>query len=160
SGLTTAQEASCVRWEKLFPHVDIARDADCSSSGVQIRFTAVRFHLGHTRMRLLDTETTVNDGRTVKDGIAIRLVDGKSVAEALNYGLDGVNSRIEAKPAVLAPAGWSRSQRYVEHVGLLRIDGKELHRFSNRDSISAILCLHDSDWHGDYDATVPVLFYQ
>jgi hypothetical protein len=152
--------ASCVRWQQLFQHVQIVREAECSVGGTQIRFTAVRFHLGHTRMRLVDTETIVNEGRTVKDGIAIRLIDGKSIAEALNYGLDGVNSKIGAKPSVLAPAGWSRSQRYVEHVGLLRIDGKELHKFSTRDSISAVLCLHDSEWYGDYDAMVPVLFYQ
>ena len=67
--------------------------------------------------------------------------------------------RIGSTVVALIPAGWSRSQRFLEHVGLLRIDGEELHRIFDKPSLSTILCLHDTQRFGDYDALVPVAFF-
>ncbi len=59
----------------------------------------------------------------------------------------------------IAPAGWSASLRRVDQVGMLKIDGKQYAEFDDRDSLSAIVCLHSPlQQFREYEYQVPVFF--
>jgi hypothetical protein len=149
-----------IHWEQLTPYVKVINEGLYTTrNGTQIKFVAVQFHLGYVKLRLLDTKQVVDSNRRVEGGVSRSFVNGREVAEILNYGLEGVLQRQGKKIVVLAPAGWSRSQRYLEHVGLLRINGREIHKISNRAGMSAILCLNDTHEYPNYDAFVPVVFF-
>lgn len=156
----TASREFRIDWEHTEPYIEIVRDGKyTNSNGTEIQFAAIRFHLGHVKLRLLDTRETIDSGRVVDSGISRSTVDGRSYAEILNYGLEGVLQRQSRETIALAPAGWSRSQRFLEHVGLLRVGGRQIHPLSDRSGLSAILCLNDASGFSGYDAFVPVLFF-
>jgi hypothetical protein len=153
-----SSQQSIFRWEEIAPKVHILREQTYRSGNVVIEYTAVRFHLGHVNLRLLDTELVVNAGRDVLGGIARVMVDGKARGEILSYSLEGVLARLQKPPIVLVPAGWSKSQRTVDHTGLLRIDGKQLHSFDSRPSMSALLCVREAAEAKGNKAAAPVVF--
>lgn len=157
--LDSAAVAESIQWQPLRDHVEIVRDGKYSTPRGNIEFNAIRFHLGYTRLRLVDVETAINSGRNVDDGIARTVDGGKEVAEILNYSLESIQKKFAAQTIALAPAGWSKSQRTIEHIGLLKIDGKTIHPFSELPVLSAIFCINDTARFPDYDAVVPVAYF-
>lgn len=156
----SATSGDNLHWEQLTPYVKAINEGLYTTrNNAQIKFVAVQFHLGYVKLRLLDTKQVIDSNRRVEGGVSRSFVNGREVAEILNYGLEGVLQRQGNKTVVLAPAGWSRSQRYLEHVGLLRVNGREIHKISDRAGMSAILCLNDTHEYRNYDAFVPVVFF-
>lgn len=148
-----------LKWQTIDQYTAALRNAVFkTSSGAEIKFTAVRFHLGYTRLKLSGTSETVAAGRDVKDGIAKFVVNGEQRAELLSYSLEGVLGHSKDKPLFIAPAGWAAGQRRPDQIGLLRINGRQLYPLVNKPTFSAIFCLHDSEHYKGYDAVVPVLF--
>jgi len=146
-------------WQPLDAHVAAIRSKTYElPSGANIKFTAVRFHLGYVRLKLVATSETLAGGRDVKDGIARSVVNGEPKAELLSYSLEGVLSHLKEKPLVLSPAGWALSARNPDQIGLLRVNGRKIYNLSTKGTFSAILCLNDTEFYRGYDAVVPVLF--
>ncbi|ABD87301.1 hypothetical protein [Rhodopseudomonas palustris] len=154
-----ALQAAQFNWVAIAPHVSVLRQATYKTpSGAEIKFTAVRFHLGYVRLRLVGTAEAVAAGREVKDGIAKSIVNGEQKAELLSYSLEGVFGHLKDKPLVLGAVGWAVSQRSPVQLGLLKIKGHTASNLVARSTFSAVLCLHDEAGYPGYDATVPVLF--
>lgn len=146
-------------WVEIDKHIALLKGATYKTpSGAEIKFTAVRFHLGYTRLKLASTSEIVAAGRDVKDGIAKSIVNGEERAEILSYSLEGAFSHLKMAPAILGPAGWATSQRRPEQIGLLRVNGRKLFDLTTKSTFSAIFCLNDVEQYGGYDAMVPVLF--
>jgi hypothetical protein len=146
-------------WKPIDSHVAILRNATFKTpSGAEIKFTAVRFHLGYTRMKLVSTAETVAAGRAVKDGIAKSVVNGEQKAELLSYSLEGTFGHLKEKPLILSPAGWATSQRRPEQIGLLKVNGRKIYDLTPKSTFSAVFCLQDAEYYKSYDAMVPVVF--
>ncbi|MFT4277777.1 MAG: hypothetical protein QM576_15610 [Rhodopseudomonas sp.] len=155
----SAGETNSYKWETIAPHFAILREATYTTpSGAELRFTAIRFHLGHFRLKLAGTQDTLAAGRDVKDGIARFVVNGEPKAELLSYSLEGTFSHLKEKPFALAPAGWASNQRNPTQIGLLRINGRDVFPLTRRPTFSAVLCINDTLYYKSYDATVPVVF--
>jgi hypothetical protein len=122
-----------------------------------IRFSAVKFHLGYYRMSLVDVEgyrdNNIERVRAAND-------NRKFSNELLDVGISVIYKTWpdRANIVAVAPAGWSTSLRKIDHAGFLRIGGKDHFDFEDRPSLSAILCL-DSPFYKGYDYQVPT-FYQ
>lgn len=152
-------QPSTYEWTEIVPQFAVLRDTSYkTNSGAEIRFTAVRFHLGFYRLKLASTQETLAAGRDVKDGIARFTVNGEPRAELLSYSLEGTLSHLKEKPIALAPAGWATNQRNPRQIALLRINGHDVSPPTSRPSFSAVLCLNDTEYYKNYDATVPVIF--
>ncbi|WP_022720047.1 hypothetical protein [Rhodopseudomonas sp. B29] len=152
-------KAQTYKWKEVEPHFEVLRDAAYKTpSGADIKFTAIRFHLGYFRLKLASTQETLAAGRDVKDGIARFKVNGEPKAELLSYSLEGTLNHLKEKPTALAPAGWATNQRNPAQIALLRINGRTIYKPTSLPSFSAVLCLNDIDYYKDYDAIVPVVF--
>jgi hypothetical protein len=73
-------ESKGLQWKKYGDHVEfIANGSYTTNRGAVIKFAAVRFHLGFTRLRIIDTAQAVNANRDVHGGVARSVVDGNYV---------------------------------------------------------------------------------
>lgn len=156
--ILNAQSGS-YKWEPIGTYAAILKGSTYrTDSGAEIKFTAVRFHLGYFRLKLASTSETVAGGRDVKDGIAKFIVNGEQKAELLSYSLEGVLSHLKEKPLIISAAGWATSQRRSEQIGLLKVNGRKIYDLTARSTFSAVFCLQDTEYYKGYDAMVPVVF--
>lgn len=142
-----------VDWLELRPNLWIARNQTWGD----IKFSALRFHLGYYKMSFVDIKTFRDSHiRQLRE-----LSDNRKFSNALLEVGIGAIFQIWPDQSIVAvaPAGWSRSLRMVAHSGLLKISGKTFSDYDDRESLSAILCLQSPSFNfHDYDYQVPAFF--
>jgi hypothetical protein len=156
--LLTAEPACAddkpIKWEEVAPNFAIALHQQWGA----IKFTAIRFHLGYYDIKLVDVKSYRNEHL-----VAIRkLNDNRKFSnELLDTGIGMIFKTWPDQSSVLAvaPAGWSTSLTKIEAAGFLKVSGKIKSDFDDRESLSAILCLHSprAEFH-NFEYQVPVFF--
>src|SRR5208283_846247 len=103
--------------------------------------TAIKFHLGYYHVSLVDVHS-YRDSNLEK----LRSINqnGQFYNELLDTGIKAIFETWPDRANIMAvaPAGWSTSLRKIEHSGFLKIADKVLSDFSDRESLSALFCLH------------------
>ncbi len=151
----TSAESKKIDWQEIDPgRLWVA----LHQTNGEIKFSAIKFHLGYYRLKLVD----VSSYRDRNLGKLRAISDERKFSNSL---LDvGIGAIFETWPdrseiIAVAPAGWSTSIRRIEHSGLLKISGEELSEFDDRPSLSAIICLHSPDQkYQNYEYQVPTFY--
>ncbi len=140
-----------VNWQEIQNGLWFARDQTWGA----IKFSALKVHLGYYKLELVDV-------KSFRDRYIVQLQKLQDNRQSLvDAGVTAIFKTWPQKEDVIAvaPAGWSKSLRSIQQSGLLRIDGKEHAEFEDRESLSAILCLHSPiSRYADYDYQVPAFY--
>lgn len=143
-----------IQWRELRPQFWIAQ----SQQWGPVRFSAIRFHLGYYSMSLVDVrsfrDANIQSIREISD-------NRKFSNDLLDSGINAIFRTWPDKSTIMAvaPAGWSTSLRRIEHSGFLKIGGVKLSEVEDRESLSAIFCLHSPfQAYHDLAYQAPVFF--
>src|ERR1700730_8584832 len=80
-----AEQSNKFNWQAFDRYISTIRNGQYITTGrAEIIYTVARFHLGYARLRLVDSQESVNAGREVKDGIVNVDVNGKMGGGYLN----------------------------------------------------------------------------
>lgn len=147
-------QSTQVLWQEISPGLWIAQDSHWGS----IRFSAIKFHLGYYHLNLVDVRSyrdkNIEKIRAISD-------NSRFSDELLGPGIEKIFKTWPDQSTIVAvaPAGWSTSLRKIEHSGFLKISGKQLSEFDDRESLSAIMCLNSpAPKYRDFDYQVPAFY--
>lgn len=147
-------QSNHIQWQETSPGLWMAVGQKWGA----IRFSAIKFHLGYYELNLVDVrayrDKNIEKIRAVSD-------NSKFSNELLDSGIEKIFKTWpdQSKIVAVAPAGWSTSLRRIEHSGFLKISGKQLSDFDDRESLSAIVCLNSPSLKfRDFDYQVPAFY--
>ncbi|MGA7385357.1 MAG: hypothetical protein WBW81_11895 [Methylocella sp.] len=150
----SSAQSNHIQWQETSPGLWMAIDEKWRT----IRFSAVKFHLGYYELNLVDVRSyrdkNIEKIRAIND-------NSKFSNELLDSGIEKIFKTWpdQSEIVAVAPAGWSTSLRRIEHSGFLKISGKQLSDFDDRESLSAIVCLNSPlPKFRDYNYQVPAFF--
>jgi hypothetical protein len=145
-------------WTEQRPGLQIALNQTWTSQGASFKFSAIRFHLGHFRLQLIDIERFwIQNKQKI-----LASSDERRFSEALvDKGIKAIFDALPQSefPVAIIPAGWSASLSKVRQVGLLKIGGSVLSEMDDREAMSAVLCLSSPlSEYKNFDYQVPTFY--